>query len=93
MVYIPCVALHELRELLASTPPLRAGAPRTSLRAALEGLTGMQGCHWKEIEGPALEDGLELVIPALQQALLERSDLSMTEWHQRNVWGLHRDTM
>jgi hypothetical protein len=86
--YIPCVALHELRELLASTPPLRAGAPRTSLRAALEGLTGMQGCHWKEIEGPAPEDGLELVIPALQQALLERSDLSMTEWHQMNVWGL-----
>ena len=48
----------------------------------------MQGCHWKEIEGPAPEDGLELAIPALQQALLECSGLSMTEWHQMNIWGL-----
>jgi len=86
--YIPCAALHELRELLASTSPVRAGAPRTSLRDALEALTGMQGCHWKEIEGLAPEDGLELEIPVLQQALRDRSDFTMNEWHQMNVWGL-----
>ena len=82
------MAFHELKKLLESIPPSRAGAQGTSLRAGLEGLTCMQECHWKEIEGPTPEDGLELVIPALQQALLERSDLSMTEWHQMNVWTL-----
>jgi hypothetical protein len=48
----------------------------------------MQGCHWKEIEGLAPEDGLELEIPVLQQALRDRSDFTMNEWHQMNVWGL-----
>jgi hypothetical protein len=45
--YIPCVAFHELKALLGSTLPAEAGAPGTSLRAALEGLTGMQGAIGK----------------------------------------------
>jgi hypothetical protein len=82
------VAFQELQLLLKSIQPARNGTEGPSLQAALEGLTGMQGCHWKEIEGPAPEEGLELAIPELQQALLERSELSTAEWHQMNVWGL-----
>ena len=49
----------------------RTGSPL--LQTALEGLTGLQGNHWKEVKGNPPVIGVELTMPALQHALAEKS--------------------
>ncbi len=48
------------REDLSATP---------LLQVALEGLTGINGKSWKEVDESQLANGIELDIQALQQAL------------------------
>jgi len=56
------------REDLSATP---------LLQVALEGLTGINGNLWKEVDGSQLTNGIELNIPALQQALNTSLELSL----------------
>jgi hypothetical protein len=58
------------------------------LKMALEGLTGLHGCQWKEIESSQSIKGIELKIPALQRALMESSSFPAAAWHGMNVSGL-----
>jgi hypothetical protein len=55
---------------------------------ALEGLTGLHGCQWREVESSQPIKGIELTIPALQHALMESLKLQAEEWHGMNVSGL-----
>ena len=59
---------YQEREDLSTTP---------LLQVALEGLTGINGSLWKEVDGSQLTNGIELNIPALQQALNTSLELSL----------------
>jgi len=58
------------------------------LQMALEGLTGLHGCQWKEVQSSQSIKGIELKIPALQRALMESSTIPAEAWHGMNVSGL-----
>jgi hypothetical protein len=55
---------------------------------ALEGLTGLHGCYWKDIESSQSSRGIELKIPALQHALEESLTLPTAAWEGMDVSGL-----
>jgi len=57
------------------------------LQVALEGLTGINGGLWKEVDESQLENGIELDILVLKQALCTILELSIESRHQLN---LHR---
>ena len=59
---------YQEREKLSTTP---------LLQVALEGLTGLNGKLWKEVDDSQLTNGIELDIPALQQALSTSLELSL----------------
>jgi len=52
------------------------------LQVALEGLTGLNGKLWKEVDDSQLTNGIEFDIPALQQALSTSFELSLEVRHQ-----------
>ncbi len=70
---------YQEREKLSTTP---------LLQVALEGLTGLNGTLWKEVDDSQLTNGIELDIPALQQALSTNLELSLEVRHQLKLHGL-----
>ena len=52
------------------------------------GLTGINGRLWKEADDSQLENGIELDIPALKQALCTSLELSLEVRNQLNLHGL-----
>ena len=86
--YIPCTTFQDFRQYLEEwvQETSRTGSPL--LQTALEGLTGLQGNHWKEVKGNPPVIGVELTMPALQHALAEKSTLRVEEWHEMDVSGL-----
>jgi len=70
---------YQEREDLSTTP---------LLQVALEGLTGINGSLWKEVDGSQLTDGIELDIPALQLALDNSLELSLGARRELNLHGL-----
>jgi len=48
--YIPCSTFQELRNSLNDMRQTAGRAESPLLKMALEGLTGLHGCQWKDIE-------------------------------------------
>jgi hypothetical protein len=65
------------REDLSATP---------LLQVALEGLTGINGKIWKEVDDSQLINGIELDNPALQQALTTSLELSIGKRRFEPAW-------
>jgi hypothetical protein len=86
--YIPCVAFQELLLCLKDMRQAKNRTGRPLLQVALEGLTGMHGCKWKETNSLQPESGIEIMMPLLQQALKASLELPTETWHQLNVCGL-----
>jgi hypothetical protein len=86
--YIPCTTFQDLWQFLKDLRQTANMAESPLLHMTLEGLTGLHGCRWKEVEGSQLIKGIELKIPALQRALMESSTLQAEAWHSMNVSGL-----
>jgi hypothetical protein len=58
------------------------------LQIALEGLTGLHGCQWKEVCRGQGTEGVELKIPTLQSALMESVTIQSDVWHGLKISGL-----
>jgi hypothetical protein len=86
--YIPCTTFQDLRQFLKDKRQTAKMAESPVLQMASEGLTGLHGCQWREVESSQPIKGIELMIPALQHALMESSTLQAEEWHGMNVSGL-----
>jgi hypothetical protein len=86
--YIPCTTFQDLWQFLKDLRQTANMAESPLLHMALEGLTGLHGCQWKEVESSQSIKGIELKIPALQRALMESSTLPAEAWHRMNVSGL-----
>jgi hypothetical protein len=86
--YIPCTTFQDLWQFLKDMRQTANMAESPLLQMALEGLTGLHGCQWKEVGNSQSIKGIELKIPALQRALMESSTLKAEVWHGMKVSGL-----
>jgi hypothetical protein len=71
------VLLQELQVQIQNYQEREGMLAKPLLQAALEGLTGINGRLWKEADDSQLENGIELDIPALKQALCTSLELSL----------------
>jgi hypothetical protein len=85
--YIPCTT-QDLWQFLKDLRQTANMAESPLLQMALEGLTGLHGCQWKEVESSQSIKGIELK----QRALMESSTLPAEAWHGMNVCGLQCTT-
>jgi ribonuclease HI len=83
--YISCVTIQELQLQIQNYQEREGISTKPLLQVALEGLTGINGGLWKKVDESQLENGIELDIPVLKQALWTSLELSTEVRHQLNL--------
>jgi len=86
--YISLVTIQELQLQIQNYQEREGISTKPLLQVALEGLIGINGRLWKEVDESQLENGIELDIPVLKQALCTSLELSIESGHQLNLHGL-----
>jgi hypothetical protein len=86
--YIPCTTFQDLLQFVKDIRQTAVMAASPLLQIALEGLTGLHGCQWKEVGRGQGTEGVELKIPTLKSALMERVTIQSDVWHGLKISGL-----